>query len=41
MMQNRWNNIGDKNGLLCMNGYTYVMTLIMDKMWRKPLEHFF
>ncbi len=26
--------------LLCLNGYTYVMMLIMDKMWKKPLEIF-
>jgi hypothetical protein len=32
MMQTRRNNIGNKNELLCMNVYTYVMTFIMDKM---------
>jgi len=26
--------------LLCLNGYTYVMMFIVDKMWKKPLEVF-
>jgi hypothetical protein len=29
--------IGNKNNLLCVNGYTYVMLLIMYKLWY--LEH--
>ncbi len=28
---------GKKNSLLCVNGYTYVMVLIVNNMWRKPL----
>jgi hypothetical protein len=33
-------HIDNKNNMLCMNAFTYVMTLIMDKTWKKPLEHF-
>jgi hypothetical protein len=36
-METRRNNIGNKNELLCMNGYTYVVMLIVDKTWKKPL----
>ncbi len=28
------------NLFLCLNGYTYVMMFIVDKMWKKPLEDF-
>jgi hypothetical protein len=32
--------MGNNSNLLCVNGYTYVMTLIVDKKWKKPLKHF-
>ncbi len=30
--------VSNKNNLLCASGYTYVMMLIVDKIWRKPLN---
>lgn len=33
-------HIGNKNNLLCMNGYTYVVMLIVNKTSWKPLEYF-
>jgi hypothetical protein len=27
--------------MLCVNGDTYVMMMIVDKTWRNPLKHFF
>ncbi len=32
--------IGNRNDLLGVNGYTYVMMLIVNKMWRKSLKQF-
>jgi hypothetical protein len=31
---------GNKNYLLCVIIYTYVLMLIVDKRWKKSLEHF-
>jgi hypothetical protein len=28
---------GKKNNLLCVNGYIYVMVLMVNNMWRNPL----
>jgi hypothetical protein len=33
-------HIGKNNNMLCMNAFTYVMTLIVDKTWKKPLKTF-
>jgi len=33
-------DVDNKNDLLCVNGDTYVMMLIVDKTWRNPLKHF-
>ncbi len=32
--------VDNKNNLLCMNAFTWAMTLIVDKKWKKSFDHF-